>query len=240
MEPDASWCAPGRRAGLAVRQRRRLRRQAATRRWPRTPVGWPTSTAGRSGSCGPARTSCGGARSARPVAAGMAADGTGVLRVGVSGAAGSTRTGLGRRAGRRGRGRPRPGASSRWPSPARRSPSTCGPRCGPRPPCWPRSSARAGRRGPVVDTPVEVTAPGGGRAVARCRPDGSVERRGGGRRRCSTRWCSAPTAIGAAHQALGWVGSEGIAVDADGDGPGPDRPVLRHPPGPGHAPGRRP
>ncbi len=34
--------------------------------------------------------------------------------------------------------------------------------------------------------------------------------------RCSTRWSCAPTAIGAAHQALGWVGTEGIAVERPG------------------------
>ena len=65
------------------------------------------------------------------------------------------------------------------------------------------------------DVPVEVVAPSGGRAVARCRPDdaidvvvdaGSVVDEVVLRSYC----------IGATHQALGWVRSEGIAVDPDG------------------------
>ena len=69
--------------------------------------------------------------------------------------------------------------------------------------------------GPVFDTPVGVTAPGGARATARCRADGSI----------GIEVSAGPAldavvlrsyAIGAAHQALGWVGSEGIAVDDDG------------------------
>jgi len=65
------------------------------------------------------------------------------------------------------------------------------------------------------DIPVQVTAPGGGRAVASCRADGSVHV-----------VVDAGTvldevvlrsyAIGATHQALGWVRSEGIAVDSEG------------------------
>jgi len=76
--------------------------------------------------------------------------------------------------------------------------------------------AHCGTPGPVTDTPVDVTAPGGGRASARIGPDGSVDL-----------VVSAGDvlddvvlrsyAIGAAHQALGWVGSEGIAVDAAGE-----------------------
>jgi hypothetical protein len=65
------------------------------------------------------------------------------------------------------------------------------------------------------EVPVEIVAPGGGRAVARCRPDGSVE---------VTVDAGAPLdevvlrsyCIGATHQALGWVRSEGIAVDDQG------------------------
>ncbi len=66
------------------------------------------------------------------------------------------------------------------------------------------------------DLPVEVVAPGGGRAVARCGPDDSIHvvvAAGEVLDRVVLRsYC-----IGAAHQALGWVRSEGIAVDADGD-----------------------
>ena len=67
----------------------------------------------------------------------------------------------------------------------------------------------------VVDVPVEVTAPGGGFAVVRCADDGSLD----------IEVAAGPVldavvlrsyVIGAAHQALSWVGSEGIAVGPDG------------------------
>ena len=65
------------------------------------------------------------------------------------------------------------------------------------------------------DVPVVVVAPGGGRAVARCRPDGSIDLQVDAGEVVDTvvlrSYC-----IGAAHQALGWVRSEGVAVDADG------------------------
>ena len=66
--------------------------------------------------------------------------------------------------------------------------------------------------GARYDVPVEVTAPSGGRAEARCRPDGSI----------AVTVDAGPVldevvlrsyCIGATHQALGWVRSEGIAVD---------------------------
>ena len=60
-----------------------------------------------------------------------------------------------------------------------------------------------------------MVAPGGGRAVARCGPDDSIDvvvAAGEVLDEVVLRsYC-----IGAAHQALGWVRSEGIAVDADG------------------------
>jgi CO/xanthine dehydrogenase Mo-binding subunit len=63
--------------------------------------------------------------------------------------------------------------------------------------------------------PVEITTPTGGRAVARCRPDDSIDvvvDAGPVLDQVVLRsYC-----IGAAHQALGWVGTEGIAVDAAG------------------------
>jgi hypothetical protein len=72
-----------------------------------------------------------------------------------------------------------------------------------------------GPTGPVPGVPVEVTAPGGGRAVARCLPDDAIEvvvDAGAVLDEVVLRsYC-----IGAAHQALGWVRSEGIAVDAEG------------------------
>ena len=47
-------------------------------------------------------------------------------------------------------------------------------------------------------------------------------------------------ALGAVHQALGLVWSEGIAVDGRGRAGRPDHPLLRHPGRPRHARGRRP
>ena len=67
----------------------------------------------------------------------------------------------------------------------------------------------------VVDLPVGVAGPAGGRATARCRADGSIEvvvEAGEVLDEVVLR----SYALGAAHQALGWVGSEGIAVDAAG------------------------
>jgi xanthine dehydrogenase small subunit len=73
-------------------------------------------------------------------------------------------------------------------------------------------SSGAGTR---FDLPVEITAPSGGRAVARCRADDSIEVEVDAGEIMDAvvlrSYC-----IGAAHQALGWVRSEGIAVDADG------------------------
>jgi hypothetical protein len=70
-----------------------------------------------------------------------------------------------------------------------------------------------GRSGP--GTPVEVTAPSGGRARVAVAAQGSVS---------VEVWAGEVLdpvtlrsyCIGAVHQALGWVRSEGIAVDADG------------------------
>ncbi len=70
--------------------------------------------------------------------------------------------------------------------------------------------------GPCEDVPVEVTAPSGARAVARCGADGSlaVELDAGDP---LDEVVLRSYAIGAAHQALGLVTAEGIAVDAAGD-----------------------
>ncbi len=75
--------------------------------------------------------------------------------------------------------------------------------------------ADGGPRTPVVDVPVEVVAPSGGRAVVRCRADGSiaVEVDAGA---VLDEIVLRSYALGAAHQALGWVRTEGIAVDAAG------------------------
>lgn len=67
----------------------------------------------------------------------------------------------------------------------------------------------------ITDVPVEVVAPSGGRALVRCLPDQTIEVEvDAGRMLDETvlrSYC-----IGATHQALGWVGTEGIAVDEDG------------------------
>jgi hypothetical protein len=78
------------------------------------------------------------------------------------------------------------------------------------------SAAHHGRVGvPVTDVPVEITAPTGGRAVVRCAADGSlaIEVRAGA---VLDEVALRSFAIGATHQALGWVRSEGIAVSPDG------------------------
>mgnify|MGYP003345298179 CR=1 FL=1 len=69
--------------------------------------------------------------------------------------------------------------------------------------------------GPVVGVPVTVAAPGGGRATARIAADGSVaiEVDAG---EVLDAVVLRSYVIGAAHQALGWVRSEGIAVGPDG------------------------
>jgi xanthine dehydrogenase small subunit len=69
--------------------------------------------------------------------------------------------------------------------------------------------------GPHREVDIEVVGPSGGRAVARCLTDDSIEvsvRAGEVLDEVVLRsYC-----IGAAHQALGWVRSEGIAVDDEG------------------------
>jgi hypothetical protein len=68
---------------------------------------------------------------------------------------------------------------------------------------------------PQTDVPVELTAPSGGRAVATCRADGSiglvVDAGPIGDEVVLRSYC-----IGATHQALGLVRTEGIAVDDEG------------------------
>jgi xanthine dehydrogenase small subunit len=67
----------------------------------------------------------------------------------------------------------------------------------------------------IVDVPVEIVTPEGGRALVRCLPDGTIDVEvDAGEVLDETvlrSYC-----IGATHQALGWVGAEGIAVDDDG------------------------
>jgi aerobic-type carbon monoxide dehydrogenase small subunit (CoxS/CutS family) len=79
------------------------------------------------------------------------------------------------------------------------------------------AAARLGSTGgPAADVPVEVVSPSGGRAVVRCAADGTldVEVSAGD---VLDAVVLRSYAIGAAHQALGWVRSEGIAVSHGGD-----------------------
>ncbi len=75
--------------------------------------------------------------------------------------------------------------------------------------------ADAGPGTPVADVPVEVVAPSGGRAVVRCGTDGDlvIEVDAGD---ILDETVLRSYALGAAHQAVSWVRSEGIAVDATG------------------------
>ena len=78
------------------------------------------------------------------------------------------------------------------------------------------AAARFGTVGEsVVDIPVEVVSPAGGRAVVRCSADGrlDIEVAAGS---VLDAVVLRSYVIGAAHQALGWVRSEGIAVSAEG------------------------
>jgi len=77
------------------------------------------------------------------------------------------------------------------------------------------AGADGGGAGARYDVPVEISSPSGARAEARCRPDGSIEvtvDAGAVLDEVVLRsYC-----LGAAHQALGWVRSEGVAVDGRG------------------------
>jgi aerobic-type carbon monoxide dehydrogenase small subunit (CoxS/CutS family) len=214
VEPDASWCVPGGEpvspcanggafggklhSAVATDARRLADEHGRPVRvlWSREDV-----------VCrGPKRP---------PVAGGVAADGSGVLRVAVP---------------------PGGAADAEWPdlvaAVAAVAPGVAlepVPRPGPavsfdlRGAVWVEAAVLAtcaplatpGRRGPITDVPVAVRAPGGGRAEASCHPDGSIDvivEAGPVLDEVVLRsYC-----IGATHQALGWVRSEGIAVDADG------------------------
>ncbi len=211
VEPDASWCAPGgepaspygnggafggKLGSPVAEDARRL----ADQHGRPVRVLWSREDVVRRGPKRP------------PVAAGMAADGTGVLRVGISGD---------------------PLAGADWDAvvadvaavapgltveqvPVTGPPTSRSLRAA----VWAEAAVltavldHAGA-GPVLDVPVGVTSPGGARATARCRADGSI----------GIVVSAGPAldavvlrsyAVGAAHQALGWVGSEGIAVDDEG------------------------
>jgi len=212
VEPDASWCAPGGEPASAygnggsfggklhspvAEDARRL----ADRHGRPVRVLWSREDAVRRGPKRP------------PVAAGVIADGTGVLRVGVSGAplTGEAWDGL------------VAAVATVAPGLVVEQVPVAGPPVSLdlRGAVWAEAAvlaaaARLGTPGtPVHDVPVEVVSPAGGRAVVRCAPDGSllVEVAAGA---VLDRVVLRSYVIGAAHQALGWVRSEGIAVAPDG------------------------
>ncbi|HEV3367650.1 MAG TPA: 2Fe-2S iron-sulfur cluster-binding protein [Acidimicrobiales bacterium] len=214
VEPDASWCAPGGSAAspcanggafggkLYSPVMADARRLADEHRRP-VRVLWSREDVVR---LGPKRP---------PVAGGIDPEGSGVLRVGV----------------------PSGGVSEdRW----RRVAAAVAvvapgldlvpvPLSGPpisfdlRASVWAEAAVLAACAGAVggpgvgarVDVPVEVSAPSGGRAVARCRPDGSIDV-GVDAGSVLDAVVLRSYCIGASHQALGWVRSEGIAVDDRG------------------------
>jgi len=217
VEPDASWCLPGGepaspyRNGGAFGGKRQspvmddARRLADEHDRP-VRVLWSREDVVRRGPKRP------------PVGAGIAADGTGVLRVGISGGGVD---------------------DDRWAAVVRSVAAVAPgltleqvPVAGPpvsvdlRAAVWAEAAVlaaavrlapdhRSGEDGPVFGLPVEVVGPGGGRAVVCCGPDGTldIEVAAG---QVLDAVVLRSYAIGAAHQALGWVGSEGIAVDPDG------------------------
>ena len=213
VEPDASWCAPGGTPappcanGGAFGGKRRspvgeVARRLADEHGRPVRVLWSREDVVR---LGPKRP---------PVAVGMAADGTGVLRVGVTG----------------------PGWDGATLDAARAAVAAVAPGLVvetvalPGPPVsldlraavWAEAAVveAARRAGGVAGTalvgvPVPVASPSGGRAVAVCREDGSValELAAG---EVLDEVVLRSYGIGAAHQALGWVTSEGLAVDGDG------------------------
>jgi hypothetical protein len=214
VEPDSSWCGPGGEPASPVGNGGAFggklhspvaadaRRLADSNGLP-VRVLWSREDVVRSGPKRP------------PVAAGMGADGTGVMRVGVppDGIPGddwaslvavvaAVAPGLTLEAvPLRGPGISLDLRAAVWAEAAVLAACT-------------RAADTAGRR-PVHDVPVEITAPAGGRAVVRCRPDDSIDVVVDAGRVLDEvvlrSYC-----IGAAHQALGWVGTEGIAVDAAG------------------------
>ena len=212
LEPDASWCVPGGvpaspygnggsfggklRSPVADDARRLADEHGRAVR-----VLWSREDVVRRGPKRP------------PVAGGVRADGTGVLRVGVSGDA----------------------LDAAWdavvadvaavaPGIVLERVAVAGPDTAPelRAAVWAEAAVldaavRLGVPGtPVHDVAVTVVAPSGGRAEARCRPDGSVEVEVAAGRVLDAVVLRS-YAVGAAHQALGWVRSEGIAVSPEGE-----------------------
>ena len=213
VEPDASWCAPGgvpaspygnggsfggKLHSPVAGDARRL----ADQHGRAVRVLWSREDVVRRGPKRP------------PVAGGVRPDGTGVLRVATSGPAldGAAWDAV------------EAAVAVVAPGLALERVEVVGPTTAPelRAAVWAEAAVlvaavRLGRPGtPVVDVPVEVVAPSGARAVARCAADGSldVEVAAGA---VLDAVVLRSYAIGAAHQALGWVRSEGIAVSPEGE-----------------------
>ena len=234
VEPDASWCVPGGPAAspygnggafggkLHSPVAADARRLADLHQRP-VRVLWSREDVVRYGAKRP------------PVAGGIDAHGSGVLRVGVSpglGASAGTDS-----AGTDSAGTDSAGSDERWAAVTAMVAAVAPgvaleqvPLAGPptsfdlRAAVWAEASVLAACARALAehgsdaryDVAVEVTAPSGGRAEARCRPDDSIEvtvDAGAVLDEVVLRsYC-----IGATHQALGWVRSEGIAVDDQGE-----------------------
>ncbi|HEX4245421.1 MAG TPA: 2Fe-2S iron-sulfur cluster-binding protein [Acidimicrobiales bacterium] len=213
VEPDASWCLPGGEPaspcanGGAFGGKRHsplpevVRRLSAEHGRPVRAL-WSREDVVRFGAKRP------------PVAAGVARDGSGVLRVGVSG-----------RWPEEGWAELERAVAGVAPGLSLEPFSVVGPPVSgdPRAAVWAEAAAMAACAaivaargpGPHRQVPVEVVAPDGGRAVVTCGPDDAI----------SVSVAAGPVldeitlrsyCIGAVHQALGWVRSEGIAVDVEG------------------------
>ncbi|HWF22684.1 MAG TPA: 2Fe-2S iron-sulfur cluster-binding protein [Acidimicrobiales bacterium] len=213
VEPDASWCLPGGEPaspcanGGAFGGKRHsplpeVARGLATEHQRPVRALWSREDVVR---LGPKRP---------PVAAGMAPDGSGILRVGVSGDGSDVWWEELVRAV----GRVAPGLSVE-PFPVVGPPVSGDPRGA----GWAEAAVLAACAsvvgsfgpGPHRDVPVEVVAPDGGRAVVTCGSDDAITvsvAAGQVLDDVTLRsYC-----IGAVHQALGWVRSEGIALDGVG------------------------
>jgi xanthine dehydrogenase small subunit len=215
LEPDASWCAPGgapasacanggafggKRHSPVEAEAKRL----ADERGEAVRVLWSREDVVR---LGPKRP---------PVAGGVRPDGSGLLRVGAPVAGGFPPDEWGGLVDR---------VARTAPGVVLEQVALLGPPLSldPRAAVWAEATALSAlsRLGAIggerrTDVPVEVIGPTGGRAVATCRADGSIEivvdAGPAGDDVVLRSFC-----IGAAHQALGLVRSEGISVDEDGE-----------------------
>ncbi len=232
LEPDASWCAPGGipatplANGGAFGGKRRsplpaLARELADEHDHPVRVLWSRETVVRHGGKRP------------PVALGVRADGSGVMRVA-------------RTPGSADLGPLRLAVAAQLPGLVIEEVALDGPPVVPdvRGAGWAEAAAvrallpfvRRGVSGP--GHPVEVARPGAGRAVVTIDEAGEVH---------VEVWAGEVLdevtlrsyCLGAVHQALSWVRREGIAVDDVRRGAGPDDPLVRHPVRARHSGGAR-